>query len=110
MELLADLLRGGLHRRLIGHIEDQRNIILPKLLGKPFGIFRLAHTAKDSKTLLGQNFQNAPAYSCRNTGHDYASHGSLLEIKIASRLMILVFRDCRQVLGMMIFSLGDPKY
>src|SRR6185295_10076653 len=107
MKLLADLLRTGLNSWFIGHIKNQGNKIFPKLCRKPFGIFHFADTAKDSKTLLDQNFQNAPPDPCGNTGHDDASHGSLLEIILAPPLMILAFRHCGHVApGLSLFYLS----
>src|SRR6266511_401038 len=61
IELLAHFLCSGLNSDFIGNIKEQGNEILPKFFGKPFSILCFSYAPKDTKSLLDQDFCDAPA-------------------------------------------------
>jgi hypothetical protein len=74
IELLAHLLGGGLNSCLIGNIKEQRDEILSKFLGKPFGILRFSYAPKHAESMSNQNLGDAPANPGGDSSHDDALH------------------------------------
>lgn len=72
---LGPHLRGGrIHRRFIGHVEEERHEGVAELRREAFGIGGLAHAAEDAETVRNQNFRGAPADAGGSSRDDDAAH------------------------------------
>ncbi len=68
---LTDLSRGCENRRLVRHIEQQRNEIRAELTAQPLGIVRSADTAEHAKALADENLRGVQADSRGSARDDH---------------------------------------
>jgi hypothetical protein len=73
----AHVSRGRLHRRLIGHIEEQRDEAFAELRRETFRIGSFAHAAENAEAVGNEDFGRAPADAAGRSRYHDAAHARL---------------------------------